>query len=52
MWYVGRDVGFVYQERRERFETSEAAWQKLLMPIFSTVTDAADMHGWTGWGSH
>ena len=41
--------GFVYQERRGRFETSAAAWQKLLMPIFSTVTKVADIHSWTGW---
>ena len=53
MWVEkGRCVelwGFVYLERRGRFETYEAAWQKLLMPIFSTVTEAADIHSWTGW---
>lgn len=53
MWLEkGRCVemwGFVYQERRGLFETSEAAWQKLLMPIFSTVTAVADIHSWTGW---
>lgn len=37
-------MGVVYQERRGRFETSDAALQELLMSIFSTVTDAADMH--------